>query len=250
MNLTLTPNQQRNASGFTLVEAIMVIFIMAVAVGAVYSLFYRSQRVYVDQDKVVARQQAARAAVDMISQELQLAGYDPDANRPAGSGFQSAPFRPTEATPLRFTMDLDGDRGVTGTNEDIRYYLYTGTDGIQRVAREAGAEAPSDIAENVTAFEVTYFVLADGSFRGLVVDTGKQECASRVLKSSTANFETLPDPATDTCLSGAISDRLEAIRRVRLRMTTEVPQTDPGFKGQRAYTLNADVALRNLSYTR
>lgn len=249
MDFNLSHNHQRSVRGFTLVEAIMVIFIMAVAVGAVYSLFYRSQRVYLDQDQSVTRQQTARAAVDMITQELQLVGYDPDANRLAGSGFQSAPFQPTETTPLRFTMDLDGLLGIDKDNEDIRYYLYTGTDGIQRVARQAGAEEPSDIADNVSAFEVTYFVLADGSFRGVVVDTGKQECASRILQSSTANFETT-DPANDTCLSGAVSDRLEAIRRVRLRFTTEVPQTDPGFKGQRAYTLNADVALRNLGYTR
>jgi len=248
MNPNWTHPHQRPVRGFTLVEAIMVMFIMAVAVGAVYSLFYRSQRVYTDQDHAVSRQQTARAAIDLISQELQLAGYDPDANRPAGAGFRSAPFKPTENTPLQFTMDLDGNRAVAAPNEDVRYYLYAGGDGVQRIARQNGAGEWSDVADHISAFEVTYFVLADGSFRGVGVDT-KPECTARLQQSTQANFES-QDPASDICLTGAPSDRLEAIRRVRLRMTAEVPQTDPGFKGQRAYTLNADVALRNLAYTR
>jgi prepilin-type N-terminal cleavage/methylation domain-containing protein len=235
--------------GFTMVEAIMVIFIMAVAVGAVYGLFYRSQRVYVDQDKVVSRQQTARAAMDMICQELQLVGYDPDANRPANAGFRNAPAQPTETNPLWFTMDLDGDRSLTGANEDLRYYLYTGSDGVRRIARQTLSGEWSDIADSVSAFEITYYVLADGSFRGISVDTTKESCARRVMQSSLANFET-SDPANDSCLNGTPSDRLEAIRRVRLRLTTEVPQSDPGFRGQRAFTLNADLALRNLVFIR
>ena len=249
MTFNLSHNHQRSVRGFTLVEALMVMFIMAVAVGAVYSLFYRSQRVYLDQDQSVTRQQTARAALDMITQELQLAGYDPDANRPASSGFLSTPFRPTEAIPLQFTMDLDGLLGIDKDNENIRYYLYTGADGVQRIARRAGAEAASDVADHVSTFEVTYFVLADGTFRGVGILTEKTECAQRRDLSSSTNFES-QDPANDTCLSGAVADRLEAIRRVRLRVTTEVSQSDPGFKGQRAYTLNADVALRNLTYVR
>ncbi len=249
MNFSRNHSGKRFNQGFTLVEAIMVIFIMAVAVGAVYSLFYRSQRVYLDQDQAVSRQQTARAAIDLISQELQLAGYDPDANRPAGVGFRSAPFKPSQNTPLQFTMDLDGNRAVTAPNEDIRYYLYTGGDGVQRIARQNAAGEWSDVADHISAFEVTYFVLADGSFRGVGVDNNREECTKRLQQSTQANFESR-DPANDICLTGTPSDRLEAIRRVRLRMTAEVPQTDPGFKGQRAYTLNADVALRNLAYAR
>jgi prepilin-type N-terminal cleavage/methylation domain-containing protein len=58
------PEAARNSlgchRGFTLVELIVVIGIFSVVMAAIYSVFVRSNRVYISQEEVVAAQQEAR----------------------------------------------------------------------------------------------------------------------------------------------------------------------------------------------
>ena len=48
--------------GFTLVELLVVLAIVSIVMGGIYSVFVRSNRVYISQEEVVAAQQEARSA--------------------------------------------------------------------------------------------------------------------------------------------------------------------------------------------
>ena len=61
--------------GFTLVELIVVIAIFSVVMTGIYSVFVRSNRAYISQEQVVAAQQEARSALDILGREIRMAGF-------------------------------------------------------------------------------------------------------------------------------------------------------------------------------
>ena len=100
-------------SGFTMIELLISMAIGLVIVTALTSTFVTQRQSYDIQQQITAAVQTARAAMDMMSRELRLAGYDP-----ADVGIVGIPY---SADQLRVLADLDGDGLTTGSNEDIIY---------------------------------------------------------------------------------------------------------------------------------
>lgn len=126
-------------SGFTIVEVIVAAAIMGIVVGAIYSLFISQQKSFVTQGQVVDAQQHVRVAMELLTRECRMAGYNP--SRVAGVGMVTA-----TATEVRFTMDITGDGNTNGLNEDITYQLANGN-----LLRNGRALVP-----NVDAFNLVY----------------------------------------------------------------------------------------------
>ena len=82
------PEAARNSlgchRGFTLVELIVVIGIFSVVMAAIYSVFVRSNRVYISQEEVVAAQQEARSALEILGREIRMAGLIAADNQSGG----------------------------------------------------------------------------------------------------------------------------------------------------------------------
>ena len=138
--------QQRNHSeasrsclryqrGFTLVELIVVIGIFTIVMGAIYSVFVRSNRVYISQEEVVAAQQEARSALEILGREIRMVGLIAPNNQPGGFDMITAAAwaaNPDSAieiatvdvanrtTTLAFKSDLDDD----GNTDAVRYVYY------------------------------------------------------------------------------------------------------------------------------
>ena len=123
--------------GFTLVELIVVIAIFSVVMTGVYSVFVRSNRAYISQEQVVAAQQEARSALDILGREIRMAGFIADNNKAGGLDVISTPAYPggadsaieiatvdaaNKTTTLAFKADLDGD----GQTDAVRYVYYHG----------------------------------------------------------------------------------------------------------------------------
>ncbi len=128
--------------GFTLVELIVVIGIFSVVMAAIYSVFVRSNRVYISQEEVVAAQQEARSALDILGREIRMAGFIAENNKKGQSGQITAAAWAGNAdsaieiaevddiaktTTLAFKSNLDGaDTDLDGNDdtEAVRYVYY------------------------------------------------------------------------------------------------------------------------------
>ena len=121
--------------GFTLVELLVVIAMFSIVMAAIYSVFVRSNRVYIAQEEVVAAQQEARSALDILGREIRAAGFIAADNQPGGldlitgAAYAGNPDSVIEiatvnaaarTTTLAFKSDLDGD----GNTDAVRYVYY------------------------------------------------------------------------------------------------------------------------------
>lgn len=121
--------------GFTLVELLVVIGIFSIVMAAIYSVFVRANRVYISQEEVVAAQQEARSALEILGREIRMAGLIAGDNQPGGfdmitsaawaanpdSAIEIATVDVANRTiTLAFKSDLDDD----GSTDAVRYVYY------------------------------------------------------------------------------------------------------------------------------
>ncbi len=208
--------------GFSLVEVLVVLVIMGVVVGAAYALFTLSNKTYRNQDRVVVMQQNARGAIEMLTQELRMAGYynNPDPPVTADFGILIA-----EQTRIQFSQDLNVNFRITGNdgnpepNEVVTYdwvqdenLLRRSTNWLPRNANPPTNPPPQNFADNITTFNLQYF---------------------RINNNALTLF--VPDATT-----------LNQIRlvRVTIQAESEVPGATGGLG---FYTLTTDVGLRNIA---
>ncbi len=110
MRLPLSNN--RKESGFTLVELMIAMVAGALVLGAVMTSFLSQHRNYLAQDDVVEMQQNGRVAMDMLTRDIRMAGFDPteDANATI-----------TDAQPgqFSFTQDITDNAGTGDSDGDV-----------------------------------------------------------------------------------------------------------------------------------
>ena len=128
--------------GFTLVELIVVIGIFSIVMAAIYSVFVRSNRVYISQEEVVDAQQEARSALEILGREIRMAGLIAANNQPGGFDLIIGPAYPggadsaieiatvdiaAKTSTLAFKSNLDGTDSDLDGNDDteaVRYVYY------------------------------------------------------------------------------------------------------------------------------
>jgi type IV pilus assembly protein PilW len=67
-----------NKKGITLIELLIALVIAAITLAGVYRVFISQTRTYAIQDQVVEVQQSVRSAMDIISRDLRMTGFDDD----------------------------------------------------------------------------------------------------------------------------------------------------------------------------
>lgn len=140
-------------AGFSMIEVLLVLGAIAIVFGAIYAGFERLNRSYTAENVKAGTQQSVRIGVEMMVQDIRLAGLDPLSA--AGAGIVTA-----TPTAFRFTADLppfDGD--TADPFEEITYEL-SGTD--LRQANHNVSPTPEVLLENVADLNFTYFD-ADGN---------------------------------------------------------------------------------------
>lgn len=154
-------NIKKNRAGFTLIELLVTLAIVGIVGIGLLKVFITNQRVYVDQDEVVAMQQNLRAGFDIMVQEIRMAGYAGDEDTAAG-------IIAAGANSIAFTMDYYDDGGnstpdgdVNDANEYITYALYS-DDGVSNLGRQGtNGGAIASIAEGITGLGFAYGIDAD-----------------------------------------------------------------------------------------
>ena len=131
-------------SGFTLVELLIAMTIGLVILTALSSTFLMQRKIYNVQEQIVEMVQTARAAIDMMTREIRMAGYDP-----TGAGFAGIPYNSSQ---LQIVTDLDGNGNTTDSNENI---IYTYDAANLQIDRNIGG-GNQPFAEDIQSFTFDY----------------------------------------------------------------------------------------------
>ena len=142
---------KNNEKGFTLIEMLISMAIGLIIMAALSSAFLMQRKTYDVQEQIVEMVQTARAAMDMMTREIRMGGYDP-----TGAGFDGIPYN---AGQLQIRADIDDNAGTgvsdgytNDSNEDITY-SYDNTN--RQIDRNTGGGA-QPFAENIQAFTFSY----------------------------------------------------------------------------------------------
>ena len=146
---------KNNECGFTLVELLIAMTIGLIILVALSSTFLIQRKAYDVQEQIVEMVQNTRAAMDMMTREIRMAGYDPTGL--AGAGIVSY-----TSNSINFTLDITDTAGTgppdgitNGPNENITYSLYT-IDGIQKLGRKSQTDAVNQpVAENIEDLQIS-----------------------------------------------------------------------------------------------
>jgi len=134
--------------GFTIVELMISLLIGGIVMAGVISAFLSQHKSYLVQDDSVFMQENLRSAVEIMTRDLRMIGYDPDG---LGAGI-------TAATVNSITFTRGDDAGGL---ETITYSLYDAFgDGDMDLGRTDTVNGQQPVAENIDALN---FVYLDGS---------------------------------------------------------------------------------------
>ena len=130
--------------GFTLVELLIAMAISGIVLGAAVNTFLAQRWSYALQEHVTAMTQGTRAAMEMVTREIRMAGYNP-----AGTNFDGITYDPTQ---VQIRADLNGNGDTADAHETIVYAYNPAT---QQLLRETdGSSQP--IADHIQAFAFDY----------------------------------------------------------------------------------------------
>ena len=167
-----------SCAGFTLVELMLTMLIGGVLIGALISFYIVQQRTASVQQDLAIIQQNLRAAVQMLTRDIRMAGYDPAGTDRFGfvddtefsNGVTLSEQVGSNGGQIAFTSDLDGDGGLdlegdpgatVGSIEQIAYRL--DANRLEKYSTTTGAVEWQTVAENIEGIEFRY-QLADGGW--------------------------------------------------------------------------------------
>lgn len=144
--------------GLTLVEMMISLAIFGVVMGVVFGFMTGTRDSYDQTRSKVQYQQAVRATVSLMTNEIRSTGCDP-----TNAGFDR--FAVADDLTFRCRADLNGDGDATdvGPDEDVVYVFDSGAGTLTR--DNGNGEGPLVILRNLTNFSFIYRD-ADGNVLG------------------------------------------------------------------------------------
>ena len=146
---------KNNERGFSLVELLIAMTIGLIILTALSSTFLIQSKIYDVQEQVAEMVQTARAAMDMMSREIRMGGYDP-----TDAGFNGITY---DAHQLQIQANIDDDEDIINAdgsydeNENITYTYYDENSAYPyQIKRKTGNGNFVSFAENIEAFTFNY----------------------------------------------------------------------------------------------
>jgi type II secretory pathway component PulJ len=145
-------------TGFTLVDILVGLAMASVLMAAMVSLFTTLGRSYTTQNVSADVQEVTRAGVELMAQNIRMAGVNPGGK--SGIGIVSA-----AANAIQFTSDFNLNDDIDGTYERISYYLQG-----NQLMQQLFTGNPMPLVANVTNLSFDYWDENDDPVTDLVAD--------------------------------------------------------------------------------
>lgn len=174
-------------NGFTMIELLAGILISVILMAGFYSVFFSQQTAFSAQEQVAEMNQNIRAALDLMTREIRLAGY-----KNSTSTFNGVATATSNS--IRLLTDLNQDGDTADEDEDISY---TYNAGARQICRN-GVGLP--VADNITNLSLQY-TLKDGT----VTSAPANLADIRKITISITARTTHPDQRTGTYRSITLS---------------------------------------------
>lgn len=207
-------SEEPGRGGFTLVELMIAMALGLIVLGAMYGVFNIQNKHFSNQEQIVEMQQNAGMAIDIISREIRMAGYNPQ--RTTGSFtflLAASENRATNQNNVAFTYDEDSD-GTEDSNDSEQVAFRVEGGVLKRFS--TGSVHWQPLVENIDALNFTY---------------------------------TLND---NTVVQNPDATQVLNIGKVKISVTAKAAKADPAYTDPtnndhyRRYTLTASVTPRNL----
>lgn len=221
-----------NQKGFTIIEILIALAVGIIALFAIYAVVDMGRQTAGAIEIKVTAGQDARAAIELMAMEIQMASYNPsrgtDIWKSADNPTQAADFDKQlnrgiqEATSASITieMDLNGNGVIGDANEVIRYaydkadlYISRSTGNLNR------AEAFLGDTEEHAGIRTVRVINADAP----------------VFRYYNGRNQLIADPGNN----------IPQIRRVEITLMIETNDISPDSKQRRQMTYNTSVIPRN-----
>jgi type IV pilus assembly protein PilW len=212
--------------GFTLVELLIAMAIGLIVLASISGAFISQRKTYALEEQNTQMIQTARAAMDMISSEVKMAGYhwDPTFASTLQTTDSSAAtyvgiLYDTNQLGIKADLNSDGETDGTASNDDTNEEIvYTYDSTYKQIDRNTGGGA-QPLAENIEGFSFKYFK---------------------------------HDSATGSVVEVTNSADQEKIRVIEISITARTAEPDRNYShptygdGYRRYTLTSYITPPNL----
>jgi len=205
----------RNDRGFTLIEILIASTIFVIVLLGIYVVYETNQATYVRGEGRANVQQNARVALDQMTREFLMAGYDPTKvlanpssyNSPSGVILSNYAMQSLGASSVRFLADVDGDN-IT----EVVQFAYDATN--KRITRQ------------VWVWNAGTSSWTTGGAQAVTEDN---------------TIDSLAFTYRDE--NNAVTSDTYAVRRIEVALSASV---QAGSQGTQSFALNSDIRPRNL----
>ena len=151
---------RRNKKGFTTIELLVSMAIMSIALGSIYSLYMSHVGFYTTETVASRVQQNVRSSINLIMQDIRMAGLDPE-----DSGLFGIQQMTAQSIRLTADRDMDGELddpdlsdGLDASDLEQIAYVYDGNDALEMILYHADdtIETQDTLVDNVLNFTFTY----------------------------------------------------------------------------------------------
>lgn len=236
--------------GFTIVETLLALFIGSVLMLAAYGTMTSGQKSSAGVERKLAAQQDARAALEIMAVEIQMASYNPllvpgiwrDPYRRFGNeecrneGHQELKgIQEATAYSIIVEMDIGESGGIHDNHNEIIQYVYDAANQyITRTVSCGGADPfLGDKPDKARSLRVV------NDIDGNIAFTDNIDIPVFRYFDATGNL--LPF-STEGKLSG---DNIKRIRRIDITFAVETEQPDPSTRQRRRMIYSTSVIPRN-----
>ena len=143
-NINIACRPAIGSKGFTIAEFLVAFALLSILMAAMISLFIMLNQSYTTQNVAAEVQQVVRTAINIMAQNIRMAGFNP--LKLNGVGIKSD----FSANRIHFSYDLDAD-GTVGATEDITFFHED-----QKLKRRIRGGNRISIIDNVTDLTFTY----------------------------------------------------------------------------------------------
>ncbi|MCD6527864.1 MAG: PilW family protein [Desulfuromonas sp.] len=233
-----------NKYGFTLIEVLIAMLVSLFIMGGAYTFFNSQQKQTTIQTNVSDAQQTLRAAMDFMSRDIRMAGYDPEST--GKFGITDIQFRDYDGTTLdangssyiSFAWDRDED-GTLDAGETVNYSLFDNS----VVAPNSntlmyGTPARQPLAGYITDLGLAYAYDNDDDGE---LDQNAGGIIWAVDDDNDGDWDSLNVTTGVTAETGTAIDT-RTIRAVRIWMLARSQAPDPNYTDTKTYVVGPHIS--------